>query len=162
LNGTAPGNDHKSSGGSKISTTYTAVGTVAGFTVTSGQTFTFNWTDGTPDASISGQESGVNVTGVNDSLAITAPADTTTRTLKFYCGGWASTGKITAHLSDGSAADYVDSSQTAAAGTSFNSVYTLTYKAASAGQTLTVTWLENADNSGNSTGNVSLQAATLH
>ena len=36
------------------------------------------------------------------------PADTTTRTLLVYVGGWTSGGKLVAHLSDSSAADFVD------------------------------------------------------
>ena len=67
------------------------------------------------------------------------PADTSTREVTVYLGGWSSNGKLTAHLSDGSAADFTDASFSSANGT-YQANYTLTYHAASAGQTLTLTW----------------------
>jgi hypothetical protein len=63
---------------------------------------------------------------------------------------------MVAHLSDGSALDYTDTSLTSAAG-STGAVYVFTYKAASSGQQLVITFTQN-DNNG---GNVTLQAATL-
>jgi hypothetical protein len=62
-----------------------------------------------------------------------------------------------AHLSDGSAADYVDTSVTNSAGATTLGVYTLNYRAALPGQTLTVTFTQNTA----STANVTIQAATL-
>ena len=67
------------------------------------------------------------------------PADGTTRTLVVYVGTANSTGKLTARLSDRSAPDYVDSTGTKISKT-WDGYYTLTYRAASAGQTLTVQW----------------------
>ena len=69
-------------------------------------------------------------------------------------GGWLSGGTLTASLSDGSAADYVNSSFSGTG--QYNAVYTLTYKAASAGKLLTVKWVQASG-----TGNVTIQAATL-
>ena len=145
------GYDHKSSGGSKISN-YTVVGT--------GSVLSYNddprtctWSDGTPTASGS-NKNGIYITGVGKGFQITAPADLTQRTLKVYVGGWISGGTLTASLSDGSAPDYVNSSFSGTA--QYNAVYTLSYKAASAGKLLTVKWVQASG-----TGNVTLQAATL-
>ena len=65
--------------------------------------------------------------------------------------------RIVAHLSDGSAVDFVDSSVVNSSGVTTLGVYTLSYRAASAGQTITVTFTNQAGASGN----VTLQAATL-
>jgi hypothetical protein len=72
-------------------------------------------------------------------------------------GAWRVTGNFTAHLSDGSAVDYTDSSLVNTAGVTTLGAYTVTYRAASAGQTLTITFTQNTS----SFGNVTLQAATL-
>ena len=60
---------------------------------------------------------------------------------------------MVAHLSDG-AADYVDTSFSAATGLA-SAVYTLSYQAASSGQTLTITWTNDGS------GNLALDATTL-
>ena len=75
--------------------------------------------------------------------------------LYLYVGGWNSGGQLTAHLSDGSAADIVDASFSSAT-TQYKAVYALSYRAASAGQTLTVQWTQVSG-----VGNVTLQAAAL-
>ena len=72
-----------------------------------------------------------------------------------YVGGSTSGGRLVAHLSDGSAADFVHSAFSSTAGT-YKPVYTLTYRAASAGQQLVVQWTQASG-----TGNVSVQAAAL-
>ena len=59
------------------------------------------------------------------------PADTTVRTLQLYVGVWSAQGTIVAHISDGSAADYTDSTLNNTNNTSIG-VYTLTYRAAAA------------------------------
>ena len=46
--------------------------------------------------------------GVGNGFTFTAPADATLRTLIVHVGGWHSGGTLIAHLSDGSAADYTD------------------------------------------------------
>jgi hypothetical protein len=74
--------------------------------------------------------------------------------LLVYVGGWNSGGKLVAHLSDGSAADFVHASFSGSG--QYKAVYTLTYRAASAGQRLTVQWTQSSGN-----GNVTLQAAAL-
>ena len=146
-----PNYDHKATGGSKI-TTYTKIGsqTVTAYT---NDLRTVSWSGGTPTASGSNM-SGVYIPGVGMGFSISAPADTTARTLTVYVGGWVSGGRLTAHLSDGSAADYVDTSLSGSG--QYDGTYTLTYQAASAGQLLTVTWVQISG-----TGNVTLQGAAL-
>jgi hypothetical protein len=115
----------------------------------------YSWTGGTPAASATNTTTGVYIEGLNNGFQFTVPADTNQRTLKVYVGVFDTRGELTATLSDNSAAQYVDSSLVTdwAQG---NAVYTLTYRAASAGRTLTVRWI-NKDG----TGNVTLQGATL-
>jgi uncharacterized protein YndB with AHSA1/START domain len=113
------------------------------------------WSDGTPVASATNDTSGVYIRGIGNGFQLSAPADTTTRTLYLYVGGWNSGGKLTAHLSDGSAPDIVDTSFSSSSG-QYKVVYTLTYHAASPAQTLVVKWTQASG-----TGNVTLQAAAL-
>ena len=83
-----------------------------------------------------------------------APADTTLRTLIVHVGGFHSGGTLTAHLSDGSAVDYTDSSSTL--NVQYDRNYTLTYRAGGPGQTLRVTWAMATGD-----GNVTISAAAL-
>ena len=119
---------------------------------------TMRWTNGTPTASSSSNRNGVFITGVGNGFAIVAPADTTTRTLTVHVGGWASGGRLTAHLSDGSAVDFVDTTPTATG--QYDRNYTLTYSAGSSGQTLRVTWMAATDGWGGY-GNVTVNGAAL-
>jgi fibronectin type 3 domain-containing protein len=112
-----------------------------------------SWTDGTP--TVSGTDNnGIFINASGNGYSFTAPADTTTRVLTVHVGGWNSSGTLTAHLSDGSAANFVDS--TALASGQYDRNYTLTYSAASAGQTLTISWVMSSG-----TGNVTLNGAAL-
>ena len=113
-----------------------------------------SWTDGTPTSSSSNNLNGVFTPWVGQGFSIQAPADTTVRTLVLHVGGWFSGGTLTAHLSDGSAANFTD--VTTNTNGQYDRNYTLIYAAASAGQTLTVTWVMNSG-----TGNVTLNAAAL-
>jgi hypothetical protein len=147
--------DHKSVSGSAVNhITETHVGSPLQY---ANNTNGYSWSDGTPTASAVANKTGIYIVGVGNSFTISAPADTTLRTLKLYIGGWSSTATLIAHLSDTSAADYVDSSFSNLSD-SYYAVYTLTYKARSAGQTLTARW-QVASGSGGP--NVTLQAATL-
>jgi hypothetical protein len=114
-----------------------------------------SWTDGTPTASITADTSGIWMGGVGKGFTFTAPADTTSRTLTVHVGGYAGSGTLTAHLSDGSAVDFVDTT-TVAAG-QYDRNYHLTYNAAAAGQTLKVTWVMASGG-----GNVTLNGIALH
>jgi predicted homoserine dehydrogenase-like protein len=120
--------------------------------------FGYTWTDGTPTASITNSTTGVFIAGVGNGFQIAAPADSTQRTLTVYVDAWLVQGKMVAHLSDGSSADYVDTTLNSTTGT-VQRAYTFTYKAASSGQTLTLTYTNINNNASN--GNLALQAATL-
>ena len=79
----------------------------------------FTWTDGTPGASAANTQTGVFMNGAaGNGFEITAPADTSTRTLKLYVGLWYAQGKLEATLSDGSALAFTDTSLGNNAGTS--------------------------------------------
>ncbi|MFL5664344.1 MAG: hypothetical protein ACJ8BW_23820, partial [Ktedonobacteraceae bacterium] len=148
--------DHKKSVSQQISN-YTLIGNTAihqYHTNPNGYT----WTNGTPTASATNTPTGIWVNNVGNGFKITVPADTTSRTLKVYVGIWKSQGSFTASLSDNSAPGFTDATLANTGGASI-AVYALTYKAASAGQKLTVTFTVLA--SYVSTGNVTLQSATL-
>jgi hypothetical protein len=136
---------------------YTVVGTGSANRYAN-NAFGYSWTDGTPTASATNTTTGVFVSGVNNGFRITAPADTTQRTLKVYVDAYLVHGQIVAHLSDASSPDYVDSTLNSLTSTA-QGAYTFIYKAASSGQTLSVTFTNiNTNVSG---GNLALQAATL-
>jgi hypothetical protein len=118
------------------------------------------WTDGAPVVSGTSSD-GVSVAGgVGKGFQFSVPADTTTRTLVIYVGTANSTGKLTAQLSDRSAPDFSSSTGTRVT-KSWDGYYTLTYRAASAGQTLTVTWALNSVKKPQSLSAVRLQGAAL-
>lgn len=146
------GYDQKSSGGSKISNyTLLGTGTVERYEDDPRQ---ISWSDGMPTASGS-NNNGIFIEGNGNGFSIEVPAGTTAQTLKLYVGGWKSSGKLIAHLSDGSAADFTETTEQAE--DSFDRVYTLSFKAASEGQKLNVKWLQSSSGEGN----VTLQAAVL-
>ena len=114
---------------------------------------TLTWNDGT--VTVCGSSTaGASISGTANGFLITVPADTTSRTLNLYVGGSNSRGMLTAQLSDGSAADFVDTGLSSTG--QYDGVYTLTYSAASAGQQLTVMWTLYSGS-----GNVTLQGAAL-
>jgi uncharacterized repeat protein (TIGR01451 family) len=119
----------------------------------------YNWTDGTPTATATDTHTGVYRAGLNKGFQFTVPADTTERTLKVYVTVWGAQGKLEAILSDGSAAAFIDTSLAHTTGVNVAGVYNLTYRAASAGQTLTIRW--TVASLTNTFGNVTLSAATL-
>jgi Bacterial Ig domain len=119
----------------------------------------FSWSDGTPNASVSASTTGIFIPGVTNGFEFTAPADTTPRTLKVYAGLYGAQANFQAFLSDFSAPAFTDTSLA----NTFNNtyvVYTLTYTAASAGQTLKIRY-RNLKLLDMDYGNVTLQAATL-
>ena len=148
--------NHKSGATQQIGN-YTVLGSGAIQRYTNNPNF-YSWTGGTPTASATNTATGLYVIGQNNGFQITVPADTTQRTLKVYVGLWAAGGRFEASLSDGSAATYVDTSLLNSSSTS-NGVYTVTYRAASSGKTLTVKWTVNT--TFNQWSNITLQAATL-
>jgi hypothetical protein len=118
----------------------------------------FSWSDGTPTASDAGTTTGVFTHGAEDGFELVAAADTSTRTLRVYVGLYGAQGEFQAWLSDFSAPPYTDTSLQNV-GNAY-AVYELTYRAASAGQSLIVQYrpLRLLDRN---FGNVTLQSATL-
>ena len=98
-----------------------------------------SWTDGAPTASSTNNTDYAYIGGVGNGFSLIAPADATTRTLILHVGGWSSGGTLTAHLSDGSAPDFTDT--TANTSGQYDRNYTLTYNAAGPNQALTVSWV---------------------
>ncbi|MBN2506433.1 MAG: hypothetical protein JXQ71_07045 [Verrucomicrobia bacterium] len=129
----------------------------------------YSWTDGNPVGAVTNTTTGVWAygwaSGIRSTLGvgfeITVPADTAPRILHVFVGVFAGRGTLTATLSDGTAPSYSDNSL-------YNlsngpgGVYTLTFAAASAGQTLRVRWVLGSTAPGNPLeSNVTLQAAVL-
>jgi hypothetical protein len=149
--------DHKSGVSQQISN-YTLIGTATPSRLADNPT-TFSWTDGTPTASATNTPTGIFVSGSGNGFELTVPADESLKTLKLYTGLWASQARLEATLSDGSAPAFVDTSLRNTGGTS-NGVYTLTFNAASAGQTLNIKYTVFTDYNA-PYGNVTLEAAAL-
>jgi uncharacterized repeat protein (TIGR01451 family) len=118
----------------------------------------YSWTDGTPTATATNTTAGIFIQGVGKGFQITAPADTTDRTVKLHVGVWMAQGRLEVSLSDGSVPSFVDTSVNDNAGASVR-VFTISYRAAAAGQQLRIKW--TVLQSYSSVGNVTLQAATL-
>ena len=152
---TASSFDHKSNVTQQISN-YTRIGSGSGGNFTDGSIL-YSWSDGTPVTSATNSGSAIYIPGLNKGFEINVPADTTSRTLKVYVGVYAAQGKFEASLSDASAAMITDTSVINQTGSS-NQVYTITYNAATGGQSLKVRWTAAAIYRH---GNVILQAATL-
>ncbi len=119
----------------------------------------FSWADGTPTLSTNGTTTGVFITGITNGFTLTAPADTNSRTLQVYVGGYGAQAIFESYLSDLSAPPYTDTSVSSTYDNDY-ALYTLSYAAASAGQKLRVIYhvltLFDYD-----FGNVTLQAAAL-
>ena len=139
--GTAISNVAVIGGGSQLGVTATAVSA--------------SWTNGTPDASATQTGTGTG-TRSPSALRITVPADVAQHTLRVYVGNRDSSGRLDVALSDGSANAYTNT-QTGGTPAS-HTEYAITYNAASAGQTLTVTWTDTGDVN---SGFVMLLSATL-
>ncbi|HEV8246519.1 MAG TPA: hypothetical protein VGP93_12155 [Polyangiaceae bacterium] len=120
----------------------------------------FSWTGGSPTASATAAASGVSANDTNSGFTLSVPADTSPRTLKVYVGVSRAQGELHAYLSDNSATPYRDGSISDSSA-AHNGVYTLSYQAASADQTLYVTWANARDFSTDFTDKVLLYAATL-
>jgi len=117
----------------------------------------YTWSDGTNNANSPPNQYGMTQASpgaINEGFRLTVPADTTPRRLVLYTGSYSATGQLTATLSDGSAAAFVNSQ-------SANAVhsYSIYYQADSAGQTLTLDWIKTAASGGSD--NVLVQAAAL-
>jgi hypothetical protein len=129
---------HKSAGGSQISNvTQFGSGTFSNFATSSRNV---SWTDGTPTTSNTDDQYAIYCNNAaNSGWTFTVPAGTTSQTLYIMWGGYTGASvKLNAHLSDGSSADYNDAMTLTGSG-SDTYIETITYHAASAGQTLKIT-----------------------
>jgi Bacterial Ig-like domain (group 3) len=146
--------DHKAAVTQQIPTyTLTNGGTVgrAGL-----YTNNYVWSDGTPTLSGS-TPTGLYLGGAGHGFQLVLPADNSTaRTIKLYLGLNKVQAKLSATLSDGSAAPFTDTVDNPT-GITYRT-YTLTYRAAGPGQILTVTWSLLTDHG---SGSMQLHAATL-
>ncbi len=147
----------RKSGVTAVIPNYVKVGTGT-ISLDSGDQRLMSWTGGTPTASSTNNSKGIVTSTLNTGFSLILPASTTQRTLKVYVGGYGpQTASMVAHLSDGSVPDYTFS-DTGTTGLKYRN-FTFNYKAASDGQTLTVTWKFVAAGSG--TNNVTLYGAAL-
>lgn len=145
----------KNGGGSQISVVH--VGTFTDNVATDSK-ITTTWSNGTPTASASSTSLVFSSSGVGIGYSLTFPADTNQRTVTVIGGNYNANVRITATLSDGSAPQVADNSLTGSASTGKQAVATIVYRAASAGQTLTVTILSTSQGSSS---NTSFQAAAM-
>ncbi|MFD2614944.1 fibronectin type III domain-containing protein [Paenibacillus gansuensis] len=122
------------------------------------------WTDGDPVAAAQDTSGALVAEGTGKGFTFTVPADTTEKQLKVYLGVMGAKGVLTAHLSDGSAPDFVTSYNDSDPNVINNSsgarakAVVLNFKANSPGQTLTVSYVMNYNHWGNA---LWLQGATL-
>ncbi len=117
----------------------------------------YSWTDGTPTTSASKTASGLRVYIEDNGFEFTVPADTTLKNLKVYVGVKQAGGRFKAFLSDASIPAYIVQID------EFNGIASrevnLNFRAASAGQTLTVRY--TLYSKPGETGWVSLESAAL-
>ncbi|HEX5174651.1 MAG TPA: PxKF domain-containing protein [Gaiellaceae bacterium] len=162
-------NETKAGGGRQISDlTVIGGGTPRGFGGFADNLlpFNFDWSDGTPDASVSGGHGGITAPAVGQGLQFTVPAGKGLQKLTVWTSAHYANGTLTAHLSDNSSPDYsqtIDAEPGQFANVSENvpTVFTLEYEAASPGQTLTVTWTQDTNNGCPGCDDVVLYAAAL-
>ncbi len=149
---TANSFDHKANVSGQVST-YTLV--TAGTVTRAALPSQFTWSDGTPD--VSGSTTiGVAVSSVGQGFVLRVPASPTMRTLHLYVGVSRAGALFTAGLSDGSASVYSGTVDNTTGATMEE--YTVRYSAASAGQTLQLSFTMTANHF---SGTISLAAATL-
>jgi thrombospondin type 3 repeat protein len=148
--------DHKATGGGKISDLLQR-GAFRYDTSLS----TYSWSDGAPTVSDS-TNSGVYDLSSSTGFSFTVPADTTARTLRLYAGGEGINSRLTAHLSDGSTPDAVLSTTGHQTSGAYVAPMEITFRAASAGRTLTLTWAPVATGGALSfASTISINGATL-
>lgn len=118
----------------------------------------YSWTGGAPTASSSGTRTAINVGGaIGRGFQFTVPAlHTQQRELKLYVGVTNTSGNLGLGINDGTAS-VTDTTVSQSSGTR-NVVFTIRFRANSAGKNLTVTWTQNTSAS---SGRVSLQSARL-
>lgn len=118
----------------------------------------FEWTGGDPVDHSDGTTTGIRTCGAGNGFTLSAPAATSTRTLRLYLGVLAGKGTLTAKLSAGSATASTTIEQRD--GQFRPVVYTLTYRAPKTTK-INLTWT-TTQAFGDGCGGVALEAATLH
>jgi hypothetical protein len=153
----ASGYADKATGGGAISNV-TQTGTGGVYSAYDLSVAPLTWTDGnSSDPSHSSDNNYIYDNGtLGTGWTFAVPASTTSRTLYVLAGGYATSSTITAHLSDGSASNYTATESGSAL---YRNLFAITYQAASASQTLTITFdLTTQTSSG---GSADLAAAWL-
>jgi hypothetical protein len=117
----------------------------------------FSWTGGSPVGHSDGTPTGIRTCGKGNGFTLSAPATTTTRTLRLYVGVLAGTGRLSAKLSTGGGTRTGTLTQPAT--TMSTAVFTITYRAPKNG-TLKLDWTTTASFNSDC-GGVALEAATL-
>lgn len=144
----------KNGGGSQIGVAH--VGSFSDSLATDGLV-TSTWSDGATTASGSTHSLVFSSTGVGNGYSLTFPADTQQRTAYVIAGCYGANVNVTATLSDGSAAQQTSTIVWGGSG-GVQAYIAISYAAASAGQTLTVTLTQASTGSYS---NTSFQSAAL-
>ena len=119
-----------------------------------------SWTGGEPTASAADAATGILWQRSGSGLRLSVPADTSPRTLRLHFGVWKAVVRLEAALTDNSAPGYLLLLNNYKGEGAVDRVATITYRAASAGQKLVVTYTDAlADRRGG--GRAALSAATL-
>ena len=118
---------------------------------------TFAWSEGTPANEVKQTRSGVFTYGQNAGFEITLPAVSQPRTARIFCGVWRGQGKLEVKLSDGSAPVATATKAGTEPEAGDNVVFTIRYRATSAGQKLMLKWINTTNQ-----GNVTFQAVALN
>ncbi len=117
----------------------------------------FRWAGGSPVDGSDGTPTGIRTCEQGNGFTLSAPASTSTRTLKLYVGAVAARGRLEVRLSTGGGAEVAKLEQRDnAMGTA---VFEVTYRASRDG-TLNLSWVTE-ETFGGDCGGVALQAATL-
>ena len=117
----------------------------------------FSWNGGSPVERSDGTPTGIRTCGKGNGFTLTAPAGTSSRTLRLYVGALAGRGKLTAKLTTGSASATATFEER---GNSLDTaVFVITYRAPKNGK-LSLSWITDEAFS-RDCGGVALEAATL-
>ena len=100
---------------------------------------TLSWSDGTPDATCSETSSGIHAQGLDNVISVTVPAGVSPRTIRIYSSSVHAAMQFKAHLSDGSAPDWVNEDWYVSDPGTITPKATLCFASASADAILTVT-----------------------
>jgi hypothetical protein len=117
----------------------------------------FSWRGGSPVDRSDGTPTGIRTCGKGNGFKISAPATTSTRTLRLYVGVLAGRGRLEANLTTGGATSVARLEERG--GSLKTAVFVLTYRAPKDG-VLKVNWVTEESFS-NDCGGVALEAATL-